>query len=532
MEPFATELAAARAAQPAWYAVPLRERLRLVRNLRGLIVERVDAMCDVVVADLARDRDEALGTEAIPTASALKFLEKRAAKLLAPRRVSWWDQPTWLMGTRDVVHKRPWGVVGVIGTWNYPIFLNVVQIAQALVAGNTVLWKPSENAPRTAEFTRELFRAAGFPEGVLQTLPATRNGGPRLAETDVDYVVFTGSDFVGRKLATRLGERLIPSTLELSGCDAMFVLDDANVEMAARAAWFGLSLNHGQTCIAVRRVFVARAKQEAFVSALQKVMRGAPLGLVTDGQKTQADRLIADALGRGATVLGDASGVALPTPPAPLPEGRGENEPSESNNAHAPTNSVTPLPSGRGAGGVGRTTDAKHHQPQLAPTFLLNAPPDAAICREACFAPVAAVLPFDTDADAVRMALVSPFALSASVFTADPARAEAIAAQLPTGSVCVNDLLAPTAHPATPFGGRGSSGWGSTQGEEGLLSMTVPQVVTVRKGTFRPHFDDAANPDPATPQMLRGLLALTHARGFWAKWRGFWQLVRAARKKK
>lgn len=482
MEAFTSELVAARAAQPAWNAVPVRERLRLVRNLRALIVERLDAMCDVVVADLARDRDEVLGTEAVPTASALKFLEKRAAKLLAPRRVSWWDQPTWLMGTRDAVHRRPWGVVGVIGTWNYPIFLNVVQIVQALVAGNTVLWKPSENAPRTAEFTRDLFRAAGFPEAALQVLPATRDGGPRLAETDVDYVVFTGSDFVGRKLATRLGERLIPSTLELSGCDAMFVLDDANVEMAARAAWFGLSLNHGQTCIAVRRVFVARSKQEAFVSALQKLVRTAPLGLVTDGQKTQADRLIADALGRGATVLGE-----------------------------------------RPAADAGRA---------LAPTFLLNAPPDAAICREACFAPVAAVLPFDTDADAVRMALVSPFALSASVFTADRSRAEAIAAQLPTGSVCVNDVLAPTAHPATPFGGRGSSGWGSTQGEEGLLSMTVPQVVTVRKGTFRPHFDDAANPDPATPQMLRGLLTLTHAGGFWAKWRGFWQLVRAARKKK
>jgi acyl-CoA reductase-like NAD-dependent aldehyde dehydrogenase len=459
MEPFATELTAARAAQPAWNAVPVRERLRLVRNLRALIVERVDAMCDVVVADLARDRDEVLGTEAIPTASALKFLEKRAAKLLAPRHVSWWDQPTWLMGTRDAVHRRPWGVVGVIGTWNYPIFLNVVQIVQALVAGNAVLWKPSENAPRTAEFTRDLFRAAGFPEGALQVLPATRDGGPRLAETDVDYVVFTGSDFVGRKLATRLGERLIPSTLELSGCDAMFVLDDANVEMAARAAWFGLSLNHGQTCIAVRRVFVARSKQEAFVTALQKLVRAAPLGLVTDGQKTQAERLIADASARGASVLGDTLMADRDTNP----------------------------------------------RRALAPTFLLNAPPDAAICREACFAPVAAVLPFDTVADAVRMALVSPFALSASVFTADHSRAEAIAAQLPTGSVCVNDVLAPTAHPATPFGGRGSSGWGSTQGEEGLLSMTVPQVVTVRKGTFRPHFDDAANPDPATPQVLRDL---------------------------
>lgn len=126
----------------------------------------------------------------------------------------------------------------------------------------------------------------------------------------------------------------------------------------------------------------------------------------------------------------------------------------------------------------------------------------------------------------------SPFGLSASVFTADVAKAQELAARVPSGSVIVNDVLAPTAHPAAPFGGRGASGWGVTQGAEGLLAMTVPQVVTVHKGTFRPHFDEAADPDPAAVAVLRGLMTWTHARGFGAKLRGLWELLKGIRKKK
>src|SRR5439155_14906058 len=136
--------------------------------------------------------------------------------------------------------------------------LNAVQILQALVAGNVVLWKPSELTPGTAEALAGLFRRAGFAPNLLQVLPATREMGPVLAGLDVDHVVFTGSAGVGRKLAARLGERLISSTLELSGCDAQLVLEDADVRLAARAAWFGATLNRGQTCIAVRRAFVQR----------------------------------------------------------------------------------------------------------------------------------------------------------------------------------------------------------------------------------------------------------------------------------
>jgi aldehyde dehydrogenase (NAD+) len=331
-----------------------------------------------------------------------------------------------------------------------------------------------------------LFLEAGFPADLLQKLPATRDAGPRLAEADIDHLVFTGSDAVGRKLAARLGERLVPSTLELSGCDAMFVLADADVGMAAKAAWFGVTLNRGQTCIATRRVFVHREKVAAFTEELRKLAAGArPMGLVTPGQREVAERLIADAVGRGATPLGRDAG-----PQRPGPHG-------------------------------------------MTPTFLLNAPADAAICREACFAPVAAVIPFDTVDDAVSLARRSPFGLGSSVFTADVNAAQELAARIPAGSVTVNDVLAPIAHPATPFGGRGASGWGVTQGAEGLLGMTVPQVVTVHRGRFRPHLDEAVKPDPdATHDILRGLLRWTHARGFRENLRGLWQMIRGVRRKK
>jgi acyl-CoA reductase-like NAD-dependent aldehyde dehydrogenase len=496
MTPFATELAAARAAQQAWAQVSVRERLRSVRNLRALLVERADAICAAVGADIARPPADVIGTEILPAAAALKFLEARAARILTPERVSWWDRPTWLFGCRDAIHHRPWGVVGVIGTWNYPLYLNAGQIAQAVVAGNAVLWKPSENVPRTAELTLALFRAAGFPPDLFQMLPASREAGPQLVETDVDYVVFTGSDAVGRRLAARLGERLIPSTLELSGCDAMFVLADADPELAARAAWFATTLNRGQTCIAVRRVFVQRDRLSAFVAALERVARADPLGLVLQGQQEQAERLIADAVARGATVL--------------AADGKPTAAEKESQKLATPANPG----------------------PALRPTFLLNVPADAAVCREASFAPVAAVIPFDTVDDALAQARRSPFGLSASIFTADTAAARELAPRIPSGSVVVNDVLVPTANPATPFGGRGASGWGVTQGAAGLLAMTVPQVVTVRAGAFRPHFDEAATPDPTTADVLRGLLAWTHARGLGARWRGLRRLVRGIRKKK
>lgn len=447
--PFSLETAAILEAQLEWSRRSASERLKPIRDLRHLLVERASEICDVVCDEIGRPRVEVIGSELLPTAAGMKFLLKEARSVLKPRNVR--GTPLWLFGSRDTVHRRPWGIVGIIGTWNYPIFLNVVQIAHALVAGNGVLWKPSEVAPRTADLTHRLFLDAGIPAPLFQKLPATREGGAQLAEANVDHIVFTGSDRVGRKLAARLGERLIPSTLELSGIDAMFVLEDADVNLAAKAAWFGLTLNAGQTCIAVRRIFVHHSRVAEFTAILQPLLDAAP--------------------------------------PMTLANGK----------------SVRPV---------------------------LQTGVEAEACRQVQFSPVAALIPFDSIDTALSLAAESRFGLSASIFTKNTAKAREQAARIRSGSVCINDALAPTAHPGSPFGGRGNSGWGVTQGRDGLLAMTVPQVVTVRKGTFRPHFDDAANPDPATSTILGGLLNATHGRTFRSRLKGAFEMFRGLRRRR
>jgi acyl-CoA reductase-like NAD-dependent aldehyde dehydrogenase len=471
----------ARHVQQQWSETPLAERLRLVRRVRQRIVEGSDALCGAVAEDLGKPAVETLACEILPWAEACRFLERRAEAILRPRRVSFRDTPLWLWGQRDTVYRRPRGIVGIIGTWNYPIYLNGVQIVQALTAGNAVWWKPSEVAPRTADALWELFHDVGFPAGLLARLPATREAGRVLTEGDVDHVVFTGHADTGRIIATNLGRRLISSTLELSGCDAVFVLEDADLDLAARAVCFGIRLNAGQTCLAVRRVFVARPVYAKFFQHLEPLLAAEPpLRLALARQREQAEQLIAEAVAHGARILGD---------------------------------------------GTARRSDS---DPCLMlPIIVADATPDMALCREATFAPVAAVIPFDKLEEALEAQKLCPYALGASVFTRNAAAARRIAARLRTGSVCINDVIAPTAHPATPFGGSGASGWGVTQGAEGLLELTVPQVVSQRSGHWRPHFDPPGRSRFTSRSMLEALLRWQHAGTWRQRFRALGDLVRS-----
>jgi acyl-CoA reductase-like NAD-dependent aldehyde dehydrogenase len=470
-----------RAAQRAWEAVPVRERLRPVRALRHLLATECDALCDAAARDLGKSTEETLAGDLLPLAAACKFLERRAAGLLRPRRVSSRLRPLWLSRQSDVVYRRPRGVVGIIGTWNYPLLLNGVQILQALTAGNGVVWKPSEVAPQSAAALFELL--SDFPPGLVLRLPATREMGGALADADVDHVVFTGSEAVGRKLAAHLGGRLVSSTLELSGCDAFFVLHDADVNLAARAAWFAATINRGQTCIAARRAFVQRPLYEAFLDALRPLVeQTSPVRLALAGQVRQADRLVEAALSeKGRLISGKA--------------------PEE---------------------GDGQTCSLR---------VVADARPGWAVCQEASFAPLLAVLPFDDDRQAIEMQPQCPFGLAASIFTGNPSRAQEMAARLNVGMVTINDVIAPTAHPATPFGGRGASGWGVTQGAEGLLELTVPQVVSVRAGKWRPHYDPPGSTAMTRYETLRALLQHGHGRTWRQRWSALWGLWRAVRGK-
>jgi acyl-CoA reductase-like NAD-dependent aldehyde dehydrogenase len=478
----------ARAAQQAWWRLPVSERLRPVRAFRHLLATEYESLCDAVARDIGKPAEEAIGGDILPLAEACRFLERRAARILAPHRVSSGVRPLWMFGQVDTIHRRPRGVVGIIGTWNYPLYLNGVQIMQATTAGNAVIWKPSEVAPSSASALYKLLERAGFPKGLVQCMEATREGGPALAEADVDHVVFTGHADTGRRLARRLGERLVSSTLELSGCDVEFVLDDADVELAARAAWFGATMNRGQTCVAVRRALVQRANYPAFCETIRALSASAqPVQLALPAAADQAKRLVRDALASGGRLASE----------------------------HPPTD--PDLPAG-----------------SFTPTAILDAKPEMAVCVEAAFAPVLAVLPYDDLEDAMAMEAKCPYALGASVFTRNTSKAEEIAARLRTGSVAINDVIATTAHPATPFGGRGVSGWGVTQGPDGLIEMTMPQVVSRKSGRFRPHYDmtfdlAAGRHKPSNGDLMRGLLESGHMPTLSGKMGGWRKLISAVR---
>jgi len=262
------------------------------------------------------------------------------------------------------------------------------------------------------------------------------------------------------------------------------VLDDADVNLAARAAWFGATVNRGQTCIASRRVLVHRSLYPAFVEALQPlVATGKAASLALDAQVRQAEQLLQSAKEEGASVM------------------------------------TSPLPA---------ATDGEG--PLSVPAVVLDARADMAICQEASFAPVLAVLTFDRMEEALELDRRCPYALGAAIFSASPAKAASLAASLRAGMVAVNDVVVPTAHPATPFGGNGASGWGVTQGAEGLLEMTVPQVVSTRGGKFRPHYDEAIGRPPLSAESFRALLAMSHGATFRERLGSFFRLVRSLRR--
>lgn len=474
--PFAEEIGEARAAQAPWGTASVAERLRVVHRAQDLLYRHQDRLTAAVQQDLGRDPAETLSGEIFGVAEACRFLRRRAKGLLRARRVSSWDRPVWLMGQTDWIARRPRGVVAIIGTWNFPIYLNAVQILQALTAGNAVVWKPSEVAPATAKAVADWLGDCGLPEGLFQQLPLDREAGKLLSDAEIDYLIFTGHANTGRLLAAHLGRRLIPSTLELSGCDAMFVLEDANVKMAAQAAWFSTTMNSSQTCIAARRCFVHRRLYEPFLEELKKLSAQArPLRLATPGQISTAEDLIDDALASGARLLNER--------PAEVPQGT------------------------------------------FMPTILIDVNPSMGVCRRDTFAPLLAVLPFDDQETAVKQSKECDYDLGASVFTSSRDRGQRLAEHLGAGMVTLNDLVVPTAHPATPFGGRRASGWGSTQGAEGLLELTVPQVVSWKSGTFRPHYLPAGSSKVTSLPFFQAIYQWQYAPSFPERLSGFFRLI-------
>jgi acyl-CoA reductase-like NAD-dependent aldehyde dehydrogenase len=446
----------ARAAQLAWARFEPADRLKIIRRLRDLIAAQSTELTRVVGAQRKRSAAEILTNEIIPLADACRFLERDAPRLLRARQLGRRGRPAWLFGVRAEIWREPLGVVLILAPSNYPLFLAGVQALQALVAGNAVLVKPAPGGMPVSLKLRGLLAAAGLPEGLYQVLDEDVRSAQALIAAGVDKVVLTGSAATGRRLLADLAPCLIPATLELSGCDAMFVLPGASLAMVASAIVFGLRLNGGATCIAPRRVFVPRD----LLPALERHLLPLAAQLPAVPFATTARERIIDPLREAETQGARAS---------------------------------TPLPT---------ATDT-----DMTPVVIVDARPECELLKADIFAPIIALVAVDRPQEALELDAWCPYALGASVFGPEPA-ALAFATRIRAGSIVINDLIVPTADPRLSFGGRDESGYGVTRGVAGLLEFTRIKTVSTRRGQSRPHYQPSHADDPG---LFTAYLKAAHA---------------------
>ena len=257
----ASAVAAARAAQPAWAALTADERALKLKPLADRVLDQAQAIATCVREEVGKPEIEALLGEVLPTADVVGYWTKVIAELLDPTEVE--IDAMAYPGKAGTITREARGVVGVIMPWNFPVALPLRTLVPAVLAGNAVVFKPSEVTPRSGEMVAKLF-AGLVPEGLVQLVQGGGDVGAALAEADVDLVVFTGSVASGRKVAHACAERLSPCSIELGGKDAAIVLADANLDRAANGIVWGAMMNAGQNCASVERVYVDRKVADEF----------------------------------------------------------------------------------------------------------------------------------------------------------------------------------------------------------------------------------------------------------------------------
>jgi len=462
----------ARRAQEEWAARSAAERLRCVRRLRHAIALSADALAASVQHAQRSSPAETLAAEIIPLADACRFLERKAAGALAPKRLGTRGRPWWLFGTRLTITREPYGVVLILGPWNYPLFLPGVQAIQALTAGNAVILKPGCGGSAATVQLARLCDKAGVPRDLIAVLPESVEAAEAAIAAGVDKVVLTGSAETGRSVLAQLAPRLVPATMELSGCDAVIVRADADLDLVVSALVFGLRLNGGATCIAPRRVFVHHTLAADLEERLVEAVASLGPAPVDPAVARRVQRAVVEAVVGGARLL----------------------------------------------------TGELSQDRQFRPVVVTRARPHMQLLKSDLFAPVMSLVPVTSDAAALEGLRQCPYALGAAVF-GERRGAEALAAKIPAGSVVVNDLIVPTADPRLPFGGRRESGFGVTRGLEGLLEMTVVKSTSVRCSGWRPHLQPSR---PGDARVLRAYLAASHAGSIRDRLAGAWEMIRAA----
>jgi acyl-CoA reductase-like NAD-dependent aldehyde dehydrogenase len=429
----AAKYRAVRAAQPSWAQRPLEQRLACIRRFRDGIVGDLEKLAAILTSEVGKpirqSRNELNGL-----LGRIDFFLDAAAGTLAPRTVFDAD------GMRERISHEPLGVIANISAWNYPYFVGANVFVPALLAGNGVLYKPSEYATLTGLEIGNLLHAAGVPQDVFQVIVGAGDAGGALLAQPIDGVFFTGSHATGAKIAQAVGPRMIRLQLELGGKDPTYVCDDVDVAAAAASLADGAMYNTGQSCCSVERIYVHEKAHDEFVEAFVAEVKAFRIGDPTDessyiGPLTRAAQLdvleaqVADARARGARLLTG-----------------------------------------------GRRLDPPGHW--FEPTVFSQVDHTMALMREESFGPIIGIQKVAGDDEAVRLMNDTDYGLTAGVYTRDAARAERILARVEAGSVYWN--CCDRVSPRLPWSGVKHSGIGLTLSTYGIETFTRPKAWHLR----------------------------------------------------
>ncbi|WP_028937295.1 aldehyde dehydrogenase family protein [Pseudonocardia spinosispora] len=439
-----------------WAALGFSGRRKRLAEWRKLLVARVDEFADLMSAETGKPANDAR-LEMVLAIDHLAWAARKAQGVLGRRKVG----AGMLMSNQSAtLAYPPFGVVGVIGPWNYPVFTPMGSIAYALAAGNAVVFKPSEYTPGVGHLLAETFAEVVTEQPVLQIVTGFGETGAALCRSGVGKLAFTGSTATGRRVMAACSENLTPVLIECGGKDPLIVDADADLEAAADAAVWGGMANAGQTCVGVERVYVVESVADEFLAKVE-----AKAGALRPGGEPNAD-------------------FGPMTMPSQVDVVAGQLQDALDKGARAL---------------VGGTASVR--PPYVEPVVLVDVPENSTAITEETFGPLLAVNRVADIEDAISRANASVYGLGASVFSAK--RGEQIAARLRCGMVAVNGVISFAGVPALPFGGVGDSGFGRIHGEDGLREFARAQAVTRQRFAAPINVTSFARGDRAIPRLLK-----------------------------
>jgi len=414
-------VAAAKAAFPRWRAVNPADRAKLMRDIADGLEARLEDLATLEARNAGKPINDAMG-EIGMVVETFRYYAGGPERLLG--------KTIPVAGGVDLTFREPLGVVGLIVPWNFPLAIASWKVAPALAAGNTVVLKPAELTPLTALELEKIVLEAGLPEGVLTVVPGPGSTcGRRMVEhPDVAKIAFTGSTEVGRGIAAGAAQTIKRVTLELGGKSATVVFADADIERAAAAAPSAVFGNAGQDCCARSRILVERSQVERFLAAMEQTVTAMRVGDPLDLSTEMGPLISASHRETVASFLPDDAAVAF----------------------------------------RGSTPDGPGYW--FPPTVLYPISNSDRAAREEIFGPVACVIPFDSEEEAIRIANDTEYGLSGSIWTRDGGRALRVARAIDTGVISINSNS--SVRVSTPFGGFKQSGIGRELGPDALDHYT------------------------------------------------------------